>query len=130
MAEPITLGGVTLPGDLRWSDEFAWSPVARAADYSLTGALIVEEAAKLAGRPITLEAKSEELGYVWLERSAVEALAALAATPGWTGILTLADARQFTVAFRDEGVTADPVRHRTPAASADPYTLVVRLHTV
>ena len=58
----IALGSVTLPGDLRWSDEFAGAQVQRSAEYSVTGALIVQEAVKQAGRPITLEAKSGRTG--------------------------------------------------------------------
>jgi len=128
----ITLGTVTLPGDLRWSDEFSWTPVARTAEYSLTGALIIQEATKLAGRPITLEAKNESLGYVWLERVTLLALKTLAETPGWSGTLTLADARSFTVAFRDDGLTAEPVIHQTHSAALNalPYTLTLKLMVV
>lgn len=126
----ILLGAISLPGDLRWSDEFAWSPVSRESEYSLTGALIVQESAKLAGRPITLEARDEAQGYVWLTRSTILALKALADTPGWTGTLTLEDGRSFSVAFRADGLEAAPVIHRAPADGADPYTLVLRLQTV
>ncbi len=129
---PITLGTVTLPGDLRWADEFSWTPVQRAAEYSLTGALILQEAVKQAGRPVTLEAKSESLGYVWLDRATLLALKTLAETPLWTGTLTLADARTFTVAFREEGLTAEPVIHQTHSTALDalPYTFTLKLQTV
>ncbi len=129
---PITLGSITLPGDLRWSDEFTWTPVARTADYSLTGALIIQEAVKQAGRPITLEAKNESLGYVWLDRATLLALKTLAETPVWSGLLTLADARSFTVAFRDDGLTAEPVIHQTHSAALNalPYTFTLKLQTV
>ena len=130
MPDDITLGGVTLPGDLRWTDEFAWSPVARSQDYSLTGALILQEAVKLAGRPITLEARNENAGYIWLARAQVAAVQALADTPGWSGTLTLMDGRSFTVAFRDEGLRADPVWHIAPHEDADAYTLTLQLQTV
>ena len=126
----ITLGSITLPGDLHWVDEFAWGPVERSATRSLTGALIVEESTRILGRPITLEAKSEEVGFVWLPRSTVTELYNLAAISGWTGTLTLADARSFTVAFRDEGISAAPVQHRAPSADSDPYTLTLKLQTV
>jgi len=128
----ITLGGLTLPGDLFWSDEFQWSPVRRSADYSLTGALIVQESTRLAGRPITLEAQNGPLGYVWLERAVVVNLQTLADTAGWSGPLTLADGRAFSVAFRDEGLTAEPVIHQTHSAALDalPYTFTLKLHTV
>lgn len=51
-------------------DELDWSPVAQATEHSLTGALLVEEHTRLAGRPITLTGN-------WLTRAQVEALAAL-----------------------------------------------------
>lgn len=122
----ITLGSVALPGDLRWSDEFSWSVVARNAEWSLTGALLVQESIYLAGRTITLEGKSESIGYIWLERSVILALQALVATPLWTGTLTLADGRTYPVAFRDEGLTAEPVQHQ--ASTADLNTLPYTYH--
>lgn len=131
-AAVITLGAVTLPGDLRWADEFTWTPVARSAEYSLTGALIIQEAVKQAGRPITLEAKNESLGYVWLDRLTLLALRTLAETAGWSGTLTLADSRSFTVMFRDDGLTAEPVIHQTHTAelSAMPYIFTLKLLVV
>ena len=122
----ITLGTVTLPGDLRWADEFAWSPVVQSAEYSLTGALIVQTATKLAGRPITLEAQRD----TWVTRDTVLAVQALADTPGWVGVLTLHDGRVFTVAFRDDRVSAEPVRHIAPLESGDAYTLTLKLQTL
>lgn len=130
MPDDITLGSVTLPGDLKWSDEFSWSPVARSQDYGLTGSLILQESTRLAGRPITLEAKSESIGYIWLARSIIDALYTLASTPGWSGTLTLMDGRTFTVGFRDEGVAAEPVWHIAPHEDADAYTLTLKLQTV
>lgn len=130
MTDIITLGSITLPGDLRWVDEFTWSPVVREQEYSLTGALIIQEATRQVGRPITLEAQSEEIGFVWLLRSTVTALYNLAATSGWSGLLTLTDGRSFTVAFREDGISAEPVQHRAPSANSDPYTLTLKLQTV
>jgi hypothetical protein len=130
MPDDITLGSVTLPGDLKWSDEFAWSPVARSQEYGLTGSLIIQESTRQAGRPITLTAQNESQGYIWLARSIVEALYTLASTAGWSGTLTLADSRTFAVAFRDEGISAEPVQHIAPHDDADAYTLTLKLHTV
>jgi len=128
----ITLGPVTLPGDLRWSDEFQWTPVQRAAEYSLTGAIIVQEAVKLAGRPITLEAQSEAQGYIWLERDTLLELKTLSETAGWSGMLTLADGRWFTVMFRADGLTAEPVIHKahTGLLNTLPYTFTLKLMVV
>lgn len=122
----ITLGGVTLPDDLQWTDEYAWSPVARASEYSLTGALVVEEAVKLAGRPITLAGE-----WAWIDITTLADLRALAATPGWTGTLVLADGRSFTVAFREGGVTAEPVFFEAPSgAVGDMWRVRLALQTV
>jgi hypothetical protein len=60
-------------------------------------------------------------------------MAALAATAGWTGTLTLADARTFPVAFRDEGVLAEPAQRAAPRVAGtafDTFTLTVKLQTV
>lgn len=89
----ITLGGATLPSGLRWSDEFDWTPTVQSTQYTLTGALVVDQATKQAGRPITLVGGRQ---WAWLTRTQALALQALLAT-GAEMTLTLHDARTFTV---------------------------------
>lgn len=101
----ITLGAVTLPDGLRWVDEYQWGGGVQAEiGYSVTGALIIEESAKQAGRPITLEGDESS---AWVTRATLDALATLAGTLGATHTLTLHDARQFTVAFSRGGAPFD-----------------------
>jgi len=125
----IVLDGLTLPGDLVWTDEYQWCEVERSAEYGL-GSLIVEESIKPAGRPITLEAKNEFLGPIWLSRSTVDLLMAKAATTGKQMTLVLSDERTFDVMFRDRGVVAEPVYHVMTHADGDPYYLTLTLQTV
>ena len=104
----LTLGALTLPQGLRWADEFTWSPLTQATEYSLTGALIVHQGEKQAGRPITLEGGKD---FAWLTRTEVAALKALL-DAGEEMTLTLHDARTFTVLPAGEAplkVTALPV---------------------
>ena len=89
----ITLSTVTLPQGLRWADEFDWTPVTQTTSYSLTGALIVEQAEKQAGRPITLVGGKE---WAWLTRAEVASLKALL-DAGDALTLTLHDNRTFAV---------------------------------
>ena len=89
----ITLNNIKLPDGLKFSDEFAWSPLAQANEYSLTGSLLVEQTTRLAGRPITLVGGQQ---FAWLTRSEVSTLKALLDT-GAELTLTLHDARSFTV---------------------------------
>jgi hypothetical protein len=98
----ITLGVITLPQGLRWSDEFDWTPLAQSTEYSLTGALIVERATKQAGRPITLVGGKD---FVWITRAALLALKVLLDTRA-TSTLTLHDARTFSVIPDAEPLTA------------------------
>jgi len=72
----ITLGGVELPGDLAWPDQYAWQAAEVTTEYSLTGAVLTEISVKQAGRPITLSG-SENRG--WATREQVTALKALQA---------------------------------------------------
>ncbi len=138
MLDHITLvRGVTtveLPADMRWSDEFAWSPVGQLTTVTLTGALVIEEAAQLAGRPITLSSVVEGSRYsAVVPRSTVEALRTLANTPGALMVLTLADERVFNVRWRHDGgapMTADPWRHVVPAEAGDLHTITLKLMQV
>lgn len=62
---------LALPNGLIWRDEFDWSPVGSNNTYTLTGALIVEQSAKQAGRPISLSADDD---MNWAKRQAVDTL--------------------------------------------------------
>ena len=133
----ITLDAIVLDGDLIWTDEFQWTPVDRSVKYSLTGAPILSEQTRLAGRPITLNSKPEsqsELSgsnsLIWMNRATVKALYTKASTIGLTMTLTLHDGRTFTVAFREDGFNAKPVRHIAPHEDTDPYYLSIQLETV
>jgi len=106
----ITLGAITLPDGLTWEDEFAWSPVEQSSEYSLTGALIVQEATKLAGRPITLTGQSDGQNYtVWISRTNLLALQAALNVAGASWTLTLHDARTFTVMAAPDPLDAQPL---------------------
>ncbi|MDG4562561.1 MAG: hypothetical protein P9E88_14835 [Candidatus Competibacter sp.] len=107
----ITLGALVLPSGLVWSDEDAWSPVEQALDYTLTGALVVEESVRLAGRPITLAGKRSGNFYTaWVMRgqsflgfSSLADVRAALSEAGATFVLTLHDSRTFTVCPRRDG---------------------------
>lgn len=91
----ISLDDIELPADLVWTDEFDWTPAQQQESYLLTGSLLLERSFKQAGRPITL---AESTAPVWLPRLTVEALYGKL-TVTMPMILTLADARVFSVAF-------------------------------
>lgn len=112
----IYLDNVRLPDGLRWSDEFAWTPVAQATEYSLTGALIVEQSTKQAGRPITLIGGKD---FAWMTRAEVVALKTLLDT-GAEMTLTLHDARTFTVIPAAEPLTVTPLPIVKDSGPADP----------
>jgi hypothetical protein len=129
---------LSLPDDLLWLDEHAWSPVVTSTEVLLTGALLIQSATRLAGRPITLAAPAD---MAWVPRSTVVTLAQWAADPlgdepnntlGNTlgrFTLSLADGRIFQVAFRhsDTAVEAEPVLGFASPGDDAPYRLTLRL---
>jgi hypothetical protein len=125
----ITLDDIELPGQMFWSDEL-WSPVAQSEEYSTTGALLLDESEKQAGRPITLGGRDYTC---WVTRATVDALLAKAAIKGQVMTLTLEDARTFQVRFRYENgkaIEATPIYDRVPPQPEDDYTLTVKLIAV
>lgn len=118
---------VDLDPDLLWSDEFQWSRVARAASRSITGALIVQSALRLNGRPITLQ--PEDDGSAWMTRDVVEQLAAWANTPNLTLTLTGLRGESRQVIFRDQEnpLDARPVQHLNDVEAGDQYLVTLRL---
>lgn len=122
---PHTLGAVELPGDVWWADEFDWSPIEQAQEYSVTGALIIDEATKQAGRQITLRSAD---GGGWVPRATVQALQAMRDDIGETYLLSLADGRSFTVRFDlTRPFEAAPVRPACDMTGATPYTITIPL---
>lgn len=121
-----TLGSIPIPRGLVWVDEFNWHPVLRSAEYSITGALLLDAATRQAGRPITLQG-SEDAG--WLPRTTLLALYALAENASATHTLTLADGRTYTVAFAagDTPIEAAPLARPELPPAAWPYIATIRL---
>ena len=117
---------LVLHQDLFWSDETKWSPVEQTVDRTITGALIVQVAARVAGRPITLEPEDDE--SAWMPRSSVDVLRNWAAVPGQVLTLRLHEA-DYSVIFRhqDGGLEARPVVHYRDVVSSDHYICVIRL---
>lgn len=106
MAEHL-LHNLPLPADMVWTDEFTWPTVVKSTEYTLTGALVVDSAQRLAGRPITLAGADD---YGWITRATVDALRTLASALPGQYVLTLADTRSFTVVFAPEDpITAQPI---------------------
>lgn len=117
---------VNMHVDLFWSDENNWHPVEQTVQRTITGAAIVSAAARVAGRPITLEPENDS--SAWMSRSVVDDLRNWAAVPGKELTLTLRGVT-YTVLFRhqDGGFEARPVVHYNNVVSADWYLCVVRL---
>ena len=125
----ITLDTTTLPADLNWVDETEWSPVEQTICHTLTGSLLVEASAKLAGRPISLGGDAEAS---WISRATVLELMAMAAVPGKTMTLDY-HGRIFVVAFRHHdppALEAEPIVPLIPPADEDWYSLKLKLMAV
>lgn len=117
----IALDTLQLPPDLFWSDEFAWTPVASALEYSTTGSALIDVSKKQSGRPITLTADPETC---WLSRADVLALKTLSDEPGKELTLTLYD-RSFIVIFSpgEKPFDAEPVWQEMPVAVDDTWVI-------
>lgn len=86
----------TLPPDLIWADRLTWSPVAQSTERSITGALIVDAAARTNGRAITLQGDG---GSAWIALSLLQTLRAWSETPGLQMQLTWGSDAARTVIF-------------------------------
>lgn len=123
-----TLGAISLPRGMVWVDELNWSTAERASERTLTGALIIDAATRIAGRPITLEGE-ESAG--WISRATLIALHTLAKTPLGVHTLALADGRAFEVMFAPDGepIEAKPIARPELPANTHPYVATLRLIT-
>jgi hypothetical protein len=117
---------LSLPDDLLWVDEHAWTPTVTSTSYLITGALLIQSATRQAGRPITLVAPSD---MAWVTRAVVNQLYTWASSPGQTFELLLQDSRRFSVAFRhgDGALEAEAVMGFSTLKDSDFYRITVRL---
>lgn len=132
----ITLDTITLPGDLFWSDEFTAWKVGQLQRVSVTGALVVNESALQAGRPITLETTQSGNVYVaaitlpvLLDLQALESqartLPMVLTVPGHNG-----GTRSFNVLFNrasGKAIEARPVLFASPYIDGDYFAITLRL---
>lgn len=119
-----------LPNDLWWSDEFEWSSVTAAHEYALDGTLIVEQAVKQAGRPITL--KQPDSTMAWISRSTLQKLKQWADIQDARFTLKFEyeqDKRVFTVIFdnRSSPLSGSPVIGFPQHGSNDWFVSEIRL---
>ena len=128
MAITLAYGGTTLDlhPDLYWSDENNWAPVEQSIQRSISGAVIVSAAARLAGRPITLT--PEDQNSAWTQRTTLDTLRTWAAVPGREMVLTLRGTT-YNVIFRHhdgQAIEATPVAHFRDVAATDFYVVSLR----
>lgn len=126
MANTLTYGStvLALPDDLLWPNEFDWKPADQVTSFTIFGALRVEAAEKLAGRPITLQG-GENFG--WIDRSGALTLNEWAKLPAQVFTLSYRG-DTYSVVFDQEStpVTARQVYDVSDPEPTDPYTLTLR----
>ena len=128
MTISLSVGLTTVPlnPDLFWVDENNWHPVEQTSERTITGALVVQSATRVAGRPITLQPEDDSSGATSL--SHLEQLRNWAAVPGQQMLLTLRNVSH-TVLFRhqDGGLETRPVVHYRDRVAEDWFLVTVRL---
>lgn len=132
-----SLAGIALPEDIQWTDEFTAWRVGQIIRPTLTGALIVQESALQAGRPITLQGYDDGGGvYVapitLAQLNALLALEEVAAGADMTLQLLGSGetTRTFTVRFRrtdGPAIEAVPIKYQIPAEAGDYFLATLRL---
>nr|DAT42759.1 MAG TPA: hypothetical protein [Caudoviricetes sp.] len=120
---------LALPQDMRWTDEFDWSTTAQTAPvYTLSGAVVIQQGQKQAGRPITLAGE-----WAWLDLGIIRTLRDWSDVPELVMTLTHYDGRRFNVMWRlhDKALrNVSPIAYRTPERADDRYTAEICLMTV
>jgi hypothetical protein len=114
---------LTLPADLDWRDEFAWTPVEHSTEYSLAGNLVVQEGSRQDGRPITLFGGRDG---AWISRADLEQLYAIASVPGQQLTLSLWG-MSFNVMFRRPPIEVEPIRRQANSDPNDQYAITINL---
>lgn len=137
MSITLTRDGVTLAldADLRWVDEFAWSPTVQSRQRSITGALLIDSGAAIGGRPITLRPDDNDSG--WMSRATALQLAAWASGDPEAEMTLSINGEAHTVRFRhpsdesgEPAVSAEPMVFFSDPQPSHQYLVTLRLITV
>ena len=111
---PQSVFSVDLPKDLQWVEELTWNTVEQNVEYSLTGALLIQEGVKQKGRFITLAGKDD---MAWITREVGTTLLNMSNTPGLIMTLrfmhpgTSATLHTFNTMFRHFEKPAVDIKH-------------------
>ncbi|HHA2845496.1 TPA: hypothetical protein ACOFCF_001078 [Stenotrophomonas maltophilia] len=135
----ILLAGIELPADLQWTDEFTAWRVGQQVRSSLNGAMIVQESARQAGRPITLQTTRDGTAYVGVVAlpivRALQASESEARLPPLELVMPAHNGgdRTFQVRWRrvdGPAIEVEPTRFAVPALDSDLFSITLRLMTV
>ncbi|MBA0331059.1 hypothetical protein D7Y45_02945 [Stenotrophomonas maltophilia] len=135
----ILLAGIELPADLQWTDEFTAWRVGQQVRNSLNGAMIVQESARQAGRPITLQTTRDGTAYVGVVALPIgRALQASESEARLSPLELVMPAhnggdRTFQVRWRrvdGPAIEVEPTRFAVPALDSDLFSITLRLMTV
>lgn len=118
MTRKDTQAALELPLDMHWLDEFEWQALAQSApEYTLGGAVVIQQGTKLAGRPITLGGE-----WIWLPRAVLVTLQAWADVPELEMTLAHPDGRSFNVCFARPALSnITPVYYLAPEDATAQY---------
>ena len=117
---------VVLHPDLKWSDENEWHPVEQTIQRTVTGALIVSSAARVGGRPITLQPDGDDTA--WMTADTLARLRNFAVVPGRVMRLTLRGLVR-DVIFRhhdSNAIEAVPVVFYSDVSNTDWYRITLK----
>ena len=128
MSITLTVGAtsINLNPDLFWVDENDWHPVEQTSTRTITGALTVQTAARIAGRPITLQPEDDRSGATSL--ATLTQLRNWAAVPGQVLELTLRGVSRSVIFRHHDGaaVEARPWIHYSDVQTGDWYFTTIR----
>lgn len=119
---------VELDEGLVWEDEFSWSPLQTDYQYTLTGALVIQQGTKQAGRPFTLKGDDS---MNWISRASLDTLRGWAAMEGRQLLLQIVgpdSTRSFNVMFnlKDNPIESKPVLGHPALRDNEYFNVVLR----
>ncbi|MEO5327262.1 MAG: hypothetical protein H7829_03370 [Magnetococcus sp. THC-1_WYH] len=120
------LGSVTLPDSIRWTNQYAWSPVTHTTMRTLAGYHHTWVSVLRGGQPIDLEAEPSK---TWLSKAHVDAIMDMASQPGAVFDLEI-EGKTFQVMFRHDGSYATAFSKIHHHKTCELYTGSIKLVTV
>ena len=124
-----TLGGITLPEDMRWINEYSPAHASTSRQRAISGKQVISRSVPVTGKSIILRGGTD---YGWMQLSTLQSLIALYEQnpPNDPPHTLIINGVSRYVLFEDAGIEAEPIMEYNTHEATDWFVVALKLYTL